>query len=240
MAEEYMTERQDERFDDGYVRTRRALAKGRREPDPGGWLNEKWPSWLKKVRRSRINQPVVDLEHTAVPNPHPAWYDPWCFALDNEFVEWLARTDDAGGLLPDGRLRDPLRNIQYKFEVDTPPCMIRMRGNGRQDEVRAMVIAAGSLRRREWSQILQAFEHGCAYCGKRRVAMTLDHITAVTMGGQHEWVNAVPACKSCNSSKNNNDLVEWLDRKGEKFALGAMARMRDGYDRLREIRRQQG
>ena len=49
----------------------------------------------------------------------------------------------------------------------------------------------------------------CVYCGKP--ANAVDHIIPKSKGGQDvEW-NLVPCCKSCNSSKKDKDLAEFLN-----------------------------
>lgn len=48
----------------------------------------------------------------------------------------------------------------------------------------------------------------CAYCNNP--ADTFDHIVPITKGGSSELENINPACASCNSSKKNRDLAEWL------------------------------
>jgi 5-methylcytosine-specific restriction endonuclease McrA len=50
----------------------------------------------------------------------------------------------------------------------------------------------------------------CSYCGEVGVAMTLDHVVALNRGGIHERNNLVPACKPCNSSKQDLSVDEWL------------------------------
>lgn len=63
----------------------------------------------------------------------------------------------------------------------------------------------------EWRQILEAYDHSCAYCrkpfGPDRKA-TQDHFLPVSKGGHHTKDNIVPACGKCNSSKHNSILGE--------------------------------
>jgi 5-methylcytosine-specific restriction endonuclease McrA len=63
----------------------------------------------------------------------------------------------------------------------------------------------GSEALREW------FAGACAYCGAP--ATTWDHIVPVSKGGKTEPGNIVPACLSCNSSKKDSDLDDWLARR---------------------------
>lgn len=48
----------------------------------------------------------------------------------------------------------------------------------------------------------------CAYCGGP--GGTVDHVVPLNRGGQHAEGNLVPACRSCNSSKRDKLLIEWL------------------------------
>lgn len=49
----------------------------------------------------------------------------------------------------------------------------------------------------------------CVYCGRN--ANTVDHIIPISKGGKNEYDNLVPCCKSCNSSKKDKDLVDFLN-----------------------------
>lgn len=51
----------------------------------------------------------------------------------------------------------------------------------------------------------QAIGSPCTYCRATLDAdnVTLDHVTPLTKGGQHDSSNVVPACRSCNSSKQD-------------------------------------
>jgi 5-methylcytosine-specific restriction endonuclease McrA len=58
-------------------------------------------------------------------------------------------------------------------------------------------------------QIIQ--EHGgrCTYCKVETEFLELDHVVPLTRGGKHARSNLVPACRACNTSKNNRTLDEW-------------------------------
>lgn len=51
----------------------------------------------------------------------------------------------------------------------------------------------------------------CAYCREPCVP-TIDHVVPLARGGRDEPSNVVPACKPCNSSKNDRLLSEWRGR----------------------------
>lgn len=65
----------------------------------------------------------------------------------------------------------------------------------------------------QWRALLTEFRGTCAYCKTAR-ATTIDHVVPISKGGRDEIDNVLPACGSCNSSKNNKDLAVWLRRKG--------------------------
>lgn len=54
---------------------------------------------------------------------------------------------------------------------------------------------------------------GCVYCGSDE-QLTVDHLIPRARGGGHDGVNLVPACRSCNSSKRDLDLLQWCQRHG--------------------------
>lgn len=51
----------------------------------------------------------------------------------------------------------------------------------------------------------------CAYC--LQPATTIDHIVPLNDGGQNVLDNLVPACRSCNSSKQDAPLLVWMLRR---------------------------
>lgn len=70
-----------------------------------------------------------------------------------------------------------------------------------------------TLTRREWEEIVSLYGSLCAYCEKLIPNPTQDHLIPLSKGGSHTADNIVPACLSCNSSKGNKDLDEFLRRR---------------------------
>ena len=54
----------------------------------------------------------------------------------------------------------------------------------------------------------------CCYCGSDS-SLSIDHLIPRNVGGEDSGDNFVYACKKCNSSKNNTDLIQWYLSKGE-------------------------
>jgi hypothetical protein len=60
---------------------------------------------------------------------------------------------------------------------------------------------------------LQSAWGGCAYCGVTDVVVQRDCVLAVSRGGRYTLDNVVPACRSCNASKCNDEVTGWLRRR---------------------------
>lgn len=54
----------------------------------------------------------------------------------------------------------------------------------------------------------------CVYCGKTRM-LQIDHVIPKNKGGKDSGENLVWACRSCNASKSDTDLMEWYSNKQE-------------------------
>src|SRR5699024_1927307 len=65
-----------------------------------------------------------------------------------------------------------------------------------------------SLTEEEWELILKNFDSECAYCGSKEM-IEQDHFIPVKQGGGYTKENIIPACRSCNASKSNNDFSIW-------------------------------
>ena len=64
----------------------------------------------------------------------------------------------------------------------------------------------------QWAD-LQAAWAGCAYCGAADKALQRDCVLAISRGGRYTLDNVVPACRSCNTSKCNEEVTTWMRRK---------------------------
>ena len=66
-------------------------------------------------------------------------------------------------------------------------------------------------RRSRFKKVGLEYEEGmqCAYCGEE--AVTVDHIIPKSKGGKDVATNVVPCCKLCNNTKNNRDVVDFLN-----------------------------
>ena len=64
----------------------------------------------------------------------------------------------------------------------------------------------------QWAALQSAWG-GCAYCGVTGEPLQRDCVLALSRGGRYSLDNIVPACRSCNTSKCNDEVTGWLRRK---------------------------
>lgn len=96
-----------------------------------------------------------------------------------------------------------------------------------------------AVSRRLRFEILRRDNYTCRYCGAKApdVALTVDHVLAVTLGGGDEPNNLVTACAECNSGKSSVPpdaaLVEDVDATAMLFAKAVerAAELRRGDER---------
>ena len=75
------------------------------------------------------------------------------------------------------------------------------------------VAASGSdLTQAEWFRILELWA-ACAYCGADGAALQKDCVLPISRGGRYTIDNVVPACRSCNASKSNDEVTSWMRRR---------------------------
>lgn len=77
---------------------------------------------------------------------------------------------------------------------------------------RRIAAAEHDLSPAEWTA-LQGAWGGCAYCGATGTALQKDCVLPISRGGRYTLLNVVPACRSCNASKCNDEVTGWLRRK---------------------------
>lgn len=79
----------------------------------------------------------------------------------------------------------------------------------RQKRMRAV---EHDLTHQQWLDLRHAWG-GCAYCGVPDKLLQRDCVLALSRGGRYTLDNVVPACRSCNTSKCNDEVTGWLRRK---------------------------
>jgi 5-methylcytosine-specific restriction endonuclease McrA len=75
-----------------------------------------------------------------------------------------------------------------------------------------MARAVHDLTDEQWAAIREAWG-GCAYCGAPDASPQKDCVLPISRGGRYTLGNVVPACRSCNASKCNDEVTGWLRRK---------------------------
>jgi hypothetical protein len=66
----------------------------------------------------------------------------------------------------------------------------------------------------QWDALKAAWGGGCAYCGAPEESVQRDCVLPISRGGRYTLENVVPACRSCNASKCNHEVTDWLRRRG--------------------------
>ena len=64
----------------------------------------------------------------------------------------------------------------------------------------------------EWIALKGAWSC-CAYCGTSDKPLQRDCVMPISRGGRYTLDNVVPACRSSNASKCNDEVTGWLRRK---------------------------
>jgi hypothetical protein len=64
----------------------------------------------------------------------------------------------------------------------------------------------------EWLSTKEYFDGKCCYCGEE-LPLEQEHYIPVTKAGAYSKANILCACKSCNSSKNDQDALEWFKKQ---------------------------
>jgi 5-methylcytosine-specific restriction endonuclease McrA len=77
---------------------------------------------------------------------------------------------------------------------------------------RRMDGADNDLSVAHWTALKDAWV-GCAYCCVTDKPMQRDCVLALSRGGRYTLDNIVPACRSCNTSKCNDEVTSWMRRK---------------------------
>ncbi len=67
-------------------------------------------------------------------------------------------------------------------------------------------------------RIKYKYPESCCYCGSKN-NIQIDHLIPQIKGGQDSADNLVWACRSCNRSKRDRDVIVWLKSKGKEPSI---------------------
>lgn len=91
------------------------------------------------------------------------------------------------------------------------------RGGSRQQRAarkrkRRMDQADNDLTDAQWGALKDSWG-GCAYCKSADASVQRDCVQPLSRGGTYTLDNVVPACRSCNASKSNNEVTSWMRKR---------------------------
>lgn len=115
--------------------------------------------------------------------------------------------------------RDKLRQQLRDWYARNPERVIAYRHNRRA----RLAGAGGSFTHLEFIERCAEHNNRCFYCGSA-ARLTADHVTPLSKGGSNTIDNIVGACLSCNCSKHDLDLSEFVERRWEpspRFGLSS-------------------
>lgn len=103
----------------------------------------------------------------------------------------------------------------------------------RSNNRRALVASAvgDGVTRQQWIGIMSDWGYRCAYCNAsrqevrdvtRKMDLEMDHVVPLPHG-PNTASNIVPACKPCNTSKSDNDLLAWAEKSARPVSDRVMA-----------------
>lgn len=87
-------------------------------------------------------------------------------------------------------------------------------------KLRREIYKTGATRA-EVLAIIEVAQGYCTYCDQPVEKLELDHVDPVAWGANHSIDNLLPACRSCNASKSDKAVEEWVF---ERFGIDGLAR----------------
>lgn len=115
--------------------------------------------------------------------------------------------------------RKPINNERARqWYIDNKELMIKRAAEWKKnnpDKVRISTRnyhsrkrAAGKFTNKDYMRLFNRLLGKCGYCGINN-ADTIDHIVPLSRGGSNFIGNIMPACGSCNYSKQHKTIMEW-------------------------------
>ena len=163
-----------------------------------------WAKWcdsrcMEKVRgKKRWANPTFREKSIA---DYKKWQKKNMKSIRNRMVIWEANNRDRLNLLHrnwTAKNRERARLIDQRVKAK-----------------RQAAFNDGTITLKAWLSVLDKFDNKCVYCGSDK-NITMDHVMPLVRGGEHSIKNVVPACKPCNSKKNDRLPDVWAAHCGDK------------------------
>jgi 5-methylcytosine-specific restriction endonuclease McrA len=105
--------------------------------------------------------------------------------------------------------KERLRKRHYRIEHPEKSVLYVRRREARKRQL------PDTLTLEQWKTALEYWHGCCAYCGNRSNKLTMDHHIALSHAVCPGTVaeNIIPACRSCNASKHDSEVYDWLLNK---------------------------
>lgn len=97
-------------------------------------------------------------------------------------------------------MREKQRKRQQRWYKKYPE---KNSAKNRQHRARKYGAARNDFTLAQWRTMKAHYGYRCIYCGIKTIALTQDHLTPLSQGGNHTVHNIVPACRRCNSRKQD-------------------------------------
>jgi 5-methylcytosine-specific restriction endonuclease McrA len=118
------------------------------------------------------------------------------------------------------------------------------RGMHKAAQYRRRALVNGPPRPHGWQYLVMKRDgYSCVYCGMTRKDhakvfgedLTIDHVVPLSKGGADADANLVTACRRCNSSKRDKDVILWAQSKGITLSDTTISKyneaIKDAHDR---------
>ena len=99
-----------------------------------------------------------------------------------------------------------LKNRIYRSENRELCNILGMRYRSKKKQLPSTLTAE------QWNKAKNHFNNRCAYCNGE-LPLTREHFLPVNKDGEFTHNNIIPACKSCNSSKQDSDFFTWYPKQ---------------------------
>lgn len=151
----------------------------------------------RRWRKTRYRQPRFD--NRTRPN---GWLSPSLESRVANVLTWVERLRQA---CPVAAISQEL--VRFDLQKEENPEIVGV-------EYQQGTLAGYEVR----EYLLQKWDRKCAYCGKKDVPLQIEHVLARSRGGTDRVSNLALACESCNQSKGNRPIEEFLKSKPDVLA----------------------